>query len=56
MCVLTFDVALVVMLLQEAAVVGQLFMLMGVHQLRPGRGAPTLLRQRPEMGRGRGRT
>lgn len=41
----TFDIALVVVFLQQVAVVGQFFVLVRVrHELRPGGGTATLLR------------
>ena len=50
---LTLHVALVVVLLQQPAVVGQLLVLVGVrHELRPGGGAAALLGERP-AGEGR---
>ncbi len=44
----TFDIALVVVFLQQAAVVGQFFVFVRVwHELRPGRGAAAFLRDWP---------
>ncbi len=44
----TFDIALVVVFLQQAAVVGQFFVFVRVwHELCPGRGAAALLRDWP---------
>lgn len=49
MCVCTPDVALVVVLLQQATVVGQLFLFVRMSdELGPRGGAAALLRERPE--------